>query len=250
MSVIESRYKYPKHGRFLFSHIVYVQGFLSLLLALDIGLYVNIITIKLSSIPSHSFLDAFWEIRSWNALILLALLIIIIQSTLLSAPQKTFREIGSRLIEDVLAAACASLKYHNKDINLRAIVTIIDKSGRTRTTKYSYNVRPDPERTATFPVGFGVTGEAIINRKVIAQELPPNHMETYHKEIRKLILPELKTVLAAPIYLPDKRESGPIGVLAFDSTDDFSKTLFESRNAKDIAQAWADIIGDILKVIY
>lgn len=231
-------------------NFVLTQSILSFMNLFFIGIYINILTIKIYTNPINKLIEVMWSLGSWNILLIMGFGSIILHIYLLSIPQDTVKRIGSKLIESVLEAACSSLIYHRKDLSIRAIVTLVDKSSRTRTTRFSYNIRPDPERTATFPIEFGVTGEAIINRMVVAKELPEDHMNTYPLKIRRLILPELKCVLAAPIYLPEDREAGPIGVLAFDSTDPISKSNFDSRQAKDVAQAWADIVGTILGQTY
>lgn len=207
---------------------------------------MNILTTEIHDSTTQSIREILWNLGWWNILLVGALALLVVQTYAHLVPRKTLTERARKLIENVLQFACASLTYQYKSFNIRAIITLINNDGKTRTTRFSYNVKPDPERTATFPLEFGVTGEAIINRKVVVRELPSDHMKTYPPEVRRLILPELKWVLAAPVYLPEKSEAGPVGVLAFDSTEWLSKIGFDSRRAMDVAQAWADLIGDIL----
>ena len=91
MSLKKSSYPFSKSKRFLLSHFIFIQGFFSFLLAINIGIYVSVITNKVNDITSHNFIDAFWEIRSWNILILFGLLIITIQSFFLG-PKKLFEK--------------------------------------------------------------------------------------------------------------------------------------------------------------
>lgn len=227
-------------------HFTIVQSALALLSPCLIGLYISIFGNALRTIPSAGFPEIFNLLGYWNALLVVGSGSIVLQTYLSTIPRTTLKRIGDNLMKNGLEAACISLTYRQKDMNIRAIVTLVDKSGSTRTTRYSHNVRPDPERTATFPVNFGITGKAFTKRMVVAQDVRPDHMSRYPPEIQPMILPELRCVLAAPIYTTEQREAVPIGVLAFDSTEPLSETKFDTRTAKDVAQAWADLIGDIL----
>jgi len=223
---------------------------ISFMTVASIGIYINIFTSNLTTNPESSPNDIIWSLGMWNYLLVLGFSFLLLQTNLLSIPRHTLQTMGHELMEFGLETACSSLTYHRKNANIRAIVTLIDKSQQTRTTKYSYNVRPDPERTASFPIYFGVTGEAIKTHKVVATDLSQDHMETYSEDIRTLILPELQSVIAAPIYVPDRRRAGPIGVLAFDSSEPLSKLKLDTREAKNVAQMWADLIGYILSTTY
>jgi hypothetical protein len=95
---------------------------------------------------------------------------------------------------------------------------------------------------------FGITGEAFLTRSVVGRSLPPDHMTTYPATIQPLIYAELKCVLAAPIFDAND-ENGPLlGILAFDSSESLATMRFGTREVKDIAQSWADIVSDILSV--
>jgi hypothetical protein len=116
-----------------------------------------------------------------------------------------------------------------------------------RHTKYSYNTEGDPEHTVgAFPADFGVTGEAFLTKSVVVKELPEKHHESMQLEIKSSVLPEVKTILAAPILNPFKREGTPLGILAFDSILPLAELGVDKREAREIAQRWADIIGYIL----
>lgn len=227
------------------NHFVWVQSILSLLIILFFGFYINIFTSNIIT-KSTDIIKVVEDLGNWNLLLVAGVLGVIIQTYLSIVPKIIIENFGAQLIDHVLQAATMSLGFHRKDASIRAIVTLLDKSGTTRRTRYYFNTRPDPERTAAFPAEFGVTGEALIHKKVVASELSEDHMDSYTPEIRELILPELKSIIAAPIFLPDTRNLGPIGVLAFDSTEPISKTKFNSRKAKDVVQSWADLLGEIL----
>lgn len=97
----------------------------------------------------------------------------------------------------------------------------------------------------TLDVSFGVIGKAMKEHRVIFEELPKNHIETYSSQDRIKIQKELKCVLAAPIYSEENTE--PVGVLSFDGTDLDSGKVLSNPQALYIAESWADIIGKILK---
>lgn len=227
-------------------HLAVPQTVLTIASVVCVGAYVNLLSRELGPNTSTSLIESIMGLKEWNLLLLLTLVCTILQTVLSRMPQRAISAIIDRLIVEILEAACLSIKSDNRDRHIRAIVTLIDRGGKTRTTRYTYGVRPDPERKAKFPVDFGVTGEAIRLGTVIAQELPRDHLTTYPASVRDLILPNLRCVLAAPIYNPSSNSRRMLGVLAFDSTMSMDTMKFNSHGVKDVAQAWADIIGSML----
>jgi hypothetical protein len=228
------------------NHYMVVQSLVSITSIIFIGIYINIVTNKLAEQPFGQVLNIILNLGFSNIFLLIGFTATLLSVYIASFPPTLLNKIGRKLIDDILEAACKSLTSQNNNANVRAIVMLIDNSTKTRTTYFSYNTRPDPERNATLEVKFGVMGKSLIERRVIFQELPSDHIDTYPSEIRSLILPDLKWVLSAPIYLPEKQKAGPIGVLAFDGTDLPSVIGLDNRHVMDVSQAWADIIGEIL----
>ena len=104
----------------------------------------------------------------------------------------------------------------------------------------------DPERIAEVPNEWGVTGEAFKTRRAILKELSDDHFDKLDPNVQSHILPEVKTVLAAPILDSENPDDLPIGVLAFDSILAVN-TLKWNDEARKIAQNWADVIAKIIK---
>lgn len=150
-----------------------------------------------------------------------------------------------QIINNILRAACSSLLYPNNDLNIRAVITVCDYKTNKRRTKYCYNVYYTPERTGIYDLDFGVTGEAILKRVSVAKALPKNHMSTYSPENAKYVEPELKCVLAAPIFSLKQPET-VVAVLAFDSTESIEKVHFDTRKSREIAQMWADVLANFV----
>ncbi len=224
----------------------WAQSIISFFIIFCTGIYVNLITTIINADPTRNITQLIGEMKIWNILPVIGFIALLLQTYIQLNPRLLYIDSTKRLIESVLEPACRSLSISRKNRTIRVIVTMINKDKKTRTTRFTYNMRPDPERTGTYPIDFGVCGIAILNGNAVMNELPPNHMSTYPPEVRPFILPELKWVLAAPIFLPEKSDAGPIGVLAFDGTEPWSTVELDSRQAKDIVQAWADVIGELL----
>jgi len=227
----------------------WIQACLGLLLTVLIGVYVNVLTNAMaSSRPVGSVRAVVGALGLWNVLAVLAVVILCFQTYLAQAPAAELRASRSEIITKILELACRSLIYPHRNRHIRAIVTLCDKEHRTRRTTYTYNVRPDPERTATFPVDFGITGEAYVNRAAVARELPADHLAAYEPGVRRLILPGLRCVMGVPLFDPSRQDGPPLGVLAFDSEESMTTLRWDRRDALDLAQAWADLVAELVDI--
>jgi hypothetical protein len=231
---------------FFYKHYIIIQGLLSFTLAILIGFYTELLSSQLSQNPQITLKVAIEALGLRNLLFIFSVLIFAFQIYLNSIPIKTIRDSKKRIIEEILEAACRSLIYPNKNLHIRAIVTLCDHKKGIRQTMYSYNTRPDPERVAIFPIDFGVTGEAYKTRTVVARQLPDDHISTYPDEVKSSVATDLKSVLALPILNPDNFRAPLLGILAFDSCEKIDTIGFNSRESFDIAQSWADLIGEVL----
>jgi hypothetical protein len=214
-----------------------------------IGVYINIYTGIVSNNGNKlALLPTIYACGWWNALILVFGGILWTQYWIAASPEFEFEKIRARLIHRVLEAACHSLVYPQSldEIPLRAIVSLIDTKKNKRFAKYSFNAQSDPERQGEWPIDFGVTGEAITGKQVVLRELVPWHHMTYSVAIKRTIQDDLRTVLAAPILNPVHQRGQPLGVLAFDSVLTIRELGFESREIRNVAQAWADILSVLI----
>jgi hypothetical protein len=91
-----------------------------------------------------------------------------------------------------------------------------------------------------------VTGDAFKLRTAVARKLPANHIETYPAEVQPIIAPNLKCVLAVPIFDPGDPPGPLLGILAFDSFESIKTIGFDSRESKLIAQSWADLVSEVI----
>lgn len=228
------------------SRLPIYQTAITILISLFIGIYVNALTEQLLK-SQESILNIVLSIKYWNLLVLFAIFLTYFQlksSTKVSMSVISMRE---TLINTILKAACEALIYPSQTTHIRAIVTLVDINCKTRTTKYFYNTSGDPEQHATFPIYFGVTGKALKNKCVVSEQLPENHSTTYDNELKHTILPEVKSILAAPLLNPNDSNNKPLGVLAFDSIHDQKKMKFDKYEVRRLAQDWAMIIYEIIK---
>lgn len=232
-------------SKFITRHSSAILIFLSFAISIIAGAYINIFTGKLDS-NQDSIFQTIKSLGNYNLLLTIIPFIILAQIYTSTKSSRNIVEIKISLIKQILEAACKSLIYPKNNLHIRAIVTIANYKTKTRMTTYSYNVLHDPERTANYPLDFGITGEAFTKRYAIAKELPHDHIDSYADNVKESVLVDLKSILAVPIFAPTNQNGPLIGVLAFDSAEDMKKIKFDSRTSLDIAQRWADIIADLI----
>jgi hypothetical protein len=212
------------------------------------GGYVNIATANLGDQGVGHLPVVLLHMGSWNLLMLAAAALLIAQYRVNRHAERRLSIGADDLIQEVLAAASRSIVFPHVNKHIRAIVTVRVGNTGQRVSRYAYNTAPDPERVASFPLLFGVTGEAYKTRSTVLMELPSNHVSTYEEEVQPLILPELRTVLAAPLLKSNDPRDEPLGVLAFDSVLTPEKLFLNKPEARQLAQSWADIIAKLLMV--
>jgi len=230
---------------FLRRHSLWLEGGLGLVLAGVGAVYANVLT-NGSDEPGSDLPSTLEDLGMWNLLPFVAMGILALNLYIGALPSLSLNRVRKQLIEDILASACRSLIRPNFSRHIRAIITICDYRQGCRRTTYTYNVRADPERTASFPFDFGVTGEAYTVKAAVARELPDNHLETYSPEIRPLIYPQLRCVLAVPLFNPLDPAGRLLGILAFDTAESMQTMRFDNREVKDLAQSWGDLISQLL----
>ena len=210
--------------------------------------YVNILTSQIGARQKSGLFSLVLHMGSWNLLLAICVVLLIVQYRVATHADRRLSITADEIIQDILAAASKSMVFPQVTKHIRAIVTVrVGKTGR-RVTRYAYNTAPDPERVASFPLLFGVTGEAYKTRSAVLHELPTNHVQTYEDEVQPLILPQLRTVLAAPLLQSYDVKDEPLGVLAFDSVLPPNRLFFDKPEARQLAQLWADIIAKLLIV--
>lgn len=229
-------------------HICRNQATYSILLSLFQSIILGIYLAIFSNffIKENALFKGFMSCGYYNILFVFSIIIILIQvkiGMINKYHEETRREL---LINGILRSACQTLIYPETNQCIRACVTICDYKTGKRSTKYSYNLEADPERTAVVDIDFGITGDAIERKAPVAAGLSKNHMNDYSPENKKCICPDIRCVLAAPIF-SKKNRNEVIGVLAFDSFETLSKMKFDSHKSKEIAQMWADTISDLLE---
>ena len=216
---------------------------ISLLLSIVLGVYLAIYADKL--IKGNTLVSGIFSCGYYNILLIIGITLIIFQikvGTINKIYEETKKE---ALINEILKSACKTLVYPDVHHNIRSCVTICDYKTGKRSTKYSYNLEADPERTAVVDINFGITGDAIKRKIPVAGGLSENHMDDYSSENGRYICPDIRCVLAAPIF-SKKIRSQVIGVVAFDSFETLEEMKFETHQSKEIAQMWADIISNLL----
>jgi len=211
-----------------------------------LGAYVNILTGKLASASLEQTPKIVASLGSWNILLVLALILLFLQYRISRLAQRRLVVNADDIINDILAAACRSMTFPSVNRHIRGIVTLRDGNSGYRVTRYTYNAIPDPERVASLPLDFGVTGEAYISRSAIVRELKEGHVMGLPPEIQPLIFQDLRTVLAAPLLASNEGRDAPLGVLAFDSVLPPHTLHFDRPEARELAQRWADIIAKLL----
>ena len=223
-----------------------IQFILTLIIAMISAFYINLITNQYPLSEGQNLLVIIKSLGIYNILPLSLIILIYIQIVLSIQPYRTMGKIQNYLVNKILENSCKSLIHPHETRHIRAIITLVDfsdKNNPRRKTAYSYNAEADPERYGVYPADFGITGEAFKTKSVIVKELPKEHHEMYDENTKKNVLPQIKTVMAAPIYSETQKL---IGILAFDTTLALSTVKFNSNLARSIAQSWADIIGFII----
>jgi len=213
-----------------------------------VGTYINIYTGLALEHFDTNVVKIVPECGWWNLLVPFFLVTLWLQFYVSRLPELQFEQIQGRLITRVLEAACRSLVYPKSldEAHIRAIVSLVDEGKENRLTRFSFNTNPDPERLGKWPVSFGVTGEAMSGRQVVLRELPPGHHTTYSDEVKREVLKDIKTILAAPLLDPRAPRDLPLGVVAFDSIMSIKELGFTGREIRFVAQAWADVLSIIL----
>jgi hypothetical protein len=218
------------------------------IIAILTGAYINVLTGDLAETPRQRLAQTIWHMGSWNVVLGVCVGLLLVQYRAMRSADRRLSISADELIQDILAAASQSILFPHKSKHLRAIVTVRDGTTGRRVTRYAFNTAPDPERVASFPLFFGVTGEAYKTRSVVLHELPADHVSSYEDEVQPLIFPDLRTVLAAPLLQSNDPNDEPLGVLAFDSVLPPSKLFFDHPEARQLAQLWADIVAKLLVV--
>lgn len=94
-----------------------------------------------------------------------------------------------------------------------------------------------------------VISAAYKEKKIIARNVPPNHLNLYPPELKNRILPELKCILAAPICNFDSEGGDVLGTVCFDSSSHTLQEIgFDSETAKDILRLLAKSIYLVMKL--
>ncbi len=219
----------------------------SFLIVIFIGIYINLLTTELNA-SDINFIEAVKKLNLWNILLIFSLFLYLYQIRLSKLPYHSIIEKKKQIIEDILKAASMSLIYPNLNLHIRAVITICDYQKSIRRTEYAYNIEADPERTAIFPIDFGVTGEALMKRAAVARHLTRTHKAAYPENVKDVIAEPLKCVLAVPIFDPRDERSPILGILAFDSFENITTVGFSNRESYKIAQMWADLISKIITI--
>jgi len=215
----------------------------SLVKAITLGIYISLFSVKI--VNAHNFFHVFILLGTWNLFLVATICFVFFDIWISNASKTLLSENRTILINKILEMACRSLVFPDKNKHIRAIITMCNYNKNIRKTTYSYNIIAAPERTAEYGIFFGVTGQAIKDKTVVAKELTANHKATYTEKEKKLVEPRLQGVLAAPIFSRNNMDN-IIGVLAFDSCNDFKTMKFDSYESKEIAQSWADIVSLII----
>lgn len=209
-----------------------------------LGIYLAIYSDRI--IKGDTLIVAFINLKYFNIFLAVSTILTFLQIYLGFLGKKQDEGEKEQLVNSILQAACNSLIYPNSNLHIRAIITKCDYKNKIRKTCYAYNIESNPERTAIYDLDFGVTGQAILKKIPIAEALPENHVSTYSEENGKYVDPDLKCVLAAPIFSAFDK-SHVIAVLAFDSCETLQKMKFDTKKSREIAQMWADALTHIIE---
>lgn len=233
---------------FLARHTLAVATLLTAVIGAAIGLYINLLTTSLAGDKSGGLPQEVADLKWWNLVWLLSAAGLWAQIYVSGLPRRHLMSQKDELIRAILEAACRTFIYPTSTRHIRAFVTLRDGSTGRRVTRYYYNAEGDPERTASYPLAFGITGQAYVARSVVAAELPPDHHAHYDSDAQGGVLPQVRSILAAPILQSDRHEDEPFGVLAFDTTLPMKTVKFDQLPARAVAQGWADILALLLRL--
>ena len=212
-----------------------------------LGIYLAMCSDKI--IKGASLIDALINLKGYNTFLVISVMFSMLQIYLGVLESKQNESEKEQIINSILKAACNTLIYPKSTLHIRAIITVCDFKKKIRKTCYAYNIESDPERTATYDLDFGVTGEAISSKIPIAKSLSEDHISTYSDKNGKYVDPDLKCVLAAPIFSAQNKDK-VIAVLAFDSYETLQKMKFDTKKSREIAQMWADVLTHIIESPY
>lgn len=229
---------------------------LTIIMVLMFAVYTNLFTSTIdvrAGLGLDALLSGVVALGWWNSAIIVFVIASFGRFYLEQLPSIRIREVRDELIHEVLEAACKSLIYPDMDKHIRAIITVYDPDDDIRRSKYMYNTRPDPERTGEYPPGFGVTGTAFTERRVVIEELEEDHHSEYEDPAKSSVLPEIRTILAAPILRSESHDAKPIGVLAIDSQLSLDKLITHESETnyaelRTTLQMWADILSKLMLV--
>lgn len=212
--------------------------------SVTLGIYLAVYADRI--IKGDSLPVAIINLKYYNIFFVISIILFFFQVKLGISEKKQDESEEEKLVNSILKAACNTLVYPNVDLHIRAIVTVCNYRRQLRKTCYAYNIESDPERTAVYDLDFGVTGKAISKKVAVAESVPENYVGEYMERNRKYVDPDLKCVLAAPIFSAHDRRH-VIAVLAFDSNETLQKMKFDTRKSREIAQMWADVLTYIIE---
>jgi hypothetical protein len=229
------------------SHLVKYQtiylAISALMQSISLGIYLSLIATYIDQ--EKTFIEIYRTLGNWNILLFTSIISVIFNIWIIFVSKSIQSQDKAQIINQILQNSSKALVYPSNRKHIRAIVTVCNYKKNTRKTTYAYNISASPERTAEYDIYFGITGEAIQKKVTVAKNLPYNHIDTYTEPHKTLVEPNLKCVLAAPIFSKNNPDH-VVGVLAFDSCDNLDAMKFNTFESKEIAQSWADILSHLM----
>ncbi len=159
----------------------------------------------------------------------------------------SYNETTVERIENILSVAIRFMNQIKPEVHFRCLVTLLVKKEYIRRTVCGVNIRTDPEHMNGVPADFGISGKAFVSGRLIADNLPEDHISGYPDDVQNLVWDKLKSVIAVPLRTGSNKI---IGTLNFDSVESLEDTIFNIKEFKDITMDIASLVEPYVSELY
>ncbi len=232
-------------------HIGFVQLVMDLLLMLIASFYANRVTHDelWNLLGQFRLIQFVSDSGKLNLLLVIACSIVFCRYKISGSLSEANRK---EAIEHLLHASARALVFPSEKVRIRAFCHLADTKTKELLPYCSWSPHQDTDSDVRVPYegsdsSIFVIAKAFKRRHVIAEELPPNHLDQTPQGIRDMVWKDIRCVLAAPIRDFSKSDSEILGTISFDTSQPLSSIKFDTPSAKDICVLYARAIYDLLK---
>lgn len=222
-----------------------LQLVLSFFTAFFASIYVNLLT---NGFQQGNIIPAIYSL-GWNNIWGMATLLTFLLQIGIASLEEVPIVDREKSLKILLEAAARSIAYPHdvEGLDIRIFCHIADKNIKALRpqAKWTHHYSDD-DITAIPYSGTGadkfIISKAFNKKRIIAENLPLDHISDYPEELKTQIKPQIRCVLAAPIWGFDNPSSTPLGTISIDSIKPLQETGFDTSDAKDIIKLIAECV--------